>query len=165
MHGDLQRRIQEREQGRGGTKMEDTQYMVINEELQRLRDEQQRLRDEQEKQREKTASTNGNGAGGQKDGAHEKDAGKGGEGEKPAEEKDKKEGKGDDKNKEEEKHEPKIPLGQRAREFVHAHPKGILYGVIGFGALCILGFFLLRYLNSYESTDDAEVDGHLNAVS
>ena len=77
--------------------MEDTQYMVINEELQRLRDEQQRLRDEQEKQREKTASTNGNGAGGQKDGAHEKDAGKGGEGEKPAEEKDKKEGKGDDK--------------------------------------------------------------------
>ena len=29
----------------------------------------------------------------------------------------------------------------------------------------VAGFFLWRYLNSYESTDDAQIDGHLNAVS
>ncbi len=27
------------------------------------------------------------------------------------------------------------------------------------------GFFLWRYLESYESTDDAQVDGHLNSVT
>jgi membrane fusion protein, multidrug efflux system len=29
----------------------------------------------------------------------------------------------------------------------------------------VTGFFLWRYFNSYESTDDAQVDGHLNPVS
>jgi membrane fusion protein, multidrug efflux system len=31
--------------------------------------------------------------------------------------------------------------------------------------LAIAGFFLWRYLNTYESTDDAEVDGHIDAIS
>ncbi len=31
--------------------------------------------------------------------------------------------------------------------------------------LAVSGFFLWRYLNTYESTDDAEVDGHIDAVS
>ena len=31
--------------------------------------------------------------------------------------------------------------------------------------LAIAGFFLWRYLNSYEGTDDAQVDGHINNVS
>src|ERR1700722_10105618 len=31
--------------------------------------------------------------------------------------------------------------------------------------LAIAGFFLWRYLNTYESTDDAEVDGHIEAIS
>jgi len=31
--------------------------------------------------------------------------------------------------------------------------------------LLIAGYFLLRYFGSYESTDDAQIDGHLNAIS
>jgi membrane fusion protein (multidrug efflux system) len=31
--------------------------------------------------------------------------------------------------------------------------------------LLVAGFFLWRYFNSYESTDDAQIDGHLNTVS
>ncbi|PYU29298.1 MAG: HlyD family secretion protein [Acidobacteria bacterium] len=32
-------------------------------------------------------------------------------------------------------------------------------------ALAVAGFFMRRYLNSYEATDDAQVDGHINNVS
>jgi membrane fusion protein, multidrug efflux system len=32
-------------------------------------------------------------------------------------------------------------------------------------ALAVAGFFLWRYLNSYEATDDAQVDGHINNIS
>jgi membrane fusion protein (multidrug efflux system) len=32
-------------------------------------------------------------------------------------------------------------------------------------ALVVGSFFLWRYLNSYESTDDAQIDGHLNPIS
>src|SRR5580704_4557745 len=31
--------------------------------------------------------------------------------------------------------------------------------------LAIAGFFVWRYLSTYESTDDAQVDGHVNAIS
>jgi membrane fusion protein, multidrug efflux system len=31
--------------------------------------------------------------------------------------------------------------------------------------LAVSGFFLWRYLNTYETTDDAEVDGHIDAIS
>jgi membrane fusion protein, multidrug efflux system len=31
--------------------------------------------------------------------------------------------------------------------------------------LLVVGFFVYRYLTSYESTDDAQVDGHINSVS
>src|SRR5438445_12858142 len=31
--------------------------------------------------------------------------------------------------------------------------------------LAVVGFFMWRYLNSYEATDDAQVDGHVNNVS
>src|ERR1700676_4073590 len=32
-------------------------------------------------------------------------------------------------------------------------------------ALAVVGFFMWRYLNTYEATDDAQVDGHINNVS
>src|SRR5277367_3739097 len=31
--------------------------------------------------------------------------------------------------------------------------------------LAVGGFFLWKYLNTYESTDDAQVDGHIDAIS
>src|SRR5438270_10623139 len=38
----------------------------------------------------------------------------------------------------------------------------ILIGVI---VLLVAGFFAYRYFSSYESTDDAQIDGHVNSVS
>src|ERR1700757_3575460 len=37
--------------------------------------------------------------------------------------------------------------------------------VIAIIVLLIVGFFAYRYFTSYESTDDAQVDGHVNSVS
>jgi membrane fusion protein, multidrug efflux system len=39
---------------------------------------------------------------------------------------------------------------------------GIVIAVI---VLLVVGFFLYRYFTSYESTDDAQVDGHINSIS
>src|ERR1700722_19047761 len=40
------------------------------------------------------------------------------------------------------------------------------WGLILVGLLVLVGvFFLWRYLESYESTDDAQIDGHVNSVS
>lgn len=36
---------------------------------------------------------------------------------------------------------------------------------IGIVILLIVGFFVYRYVTSYESTDDAQVDGHINSIS
>lgn len=37
--------------------------------------------------------------------------------------------------------------------------------IIGIVILLVVGFFVYRYVTSYESTDDAQVDGHINSVS
>jgi|SRR5579872_522425 len=37
--------------------------------------------------------------------------------------------------------------------------------IIGIVVILVIGFFVYRYVTSYESTDDAEVDGHINSVS
>ncbi len=39
---------------------------------------------------------------------------------------------------------------------------GVVIAVI---VLLVVGFFAYRYFTSYESTDDAEVDGHINSIS
>jgi len=44
-------------------------------------------------------------------------------------------------------------------------PVTILVILIVLGVLGIGGFFLYGYLDSYESTDDAQIDGHINSVS
>jgi membrane fusion protein, multidrug efflux system len=41
----------------------------------------------------------------------------------------------------------------------------ILIFVVVIAALGVGGYFLWRHLNTYETTDDAEIDGHINAVS
>jgi membrane fusion protein, multidrug efflux system len=44
--------------------------------------------------------------------------------------------------------------------------KGFRIGLaIAILVLLVVGFFVYRYLTSYESTDDAQVDGHINSVS
>jgi membrane fusion protein, multidrug efflux system len=39
---------------------------------------------------------------------------------------------------------------------------GIIIAVV---VLLVVGFFVYRYVSSYESTDDAQVDGHINSIS
>src|SRR5262249_28344482 len=39
---------------------------------------------------------------------------------------------------------------------------GLIIGII---VLLIGGFFVWRYLSSYESTDDAQIDGHIGSIS
>src|ERR1700677_1258707 len=41
----------------------------------------------------------------------------------------------------------------------------ILIAVAIVAVLGVGGYFLWRYLNTYETTDDAQVDGHINAIS
>ena len=46
-----------------------------------------------------------------------------------------------------------------------SNPRFRMFLIVGLVVLLVAGFFLWRYFNSYQSTDDAQVDGHLNPVS
>jgi membrane fusion protein, multidrug efflux system len=62
------------------------------------------------------------------------------------------------------------PLPSTERDF-HTHPSrtaspGFRIAVIAAAVvLLVVGVFVYRYVTSYESTDDAQVDGHINAIS
>src|SRR6266566_2195325 len=51
------------------------------------------------------------------------------------------------------------------KEFRSRNPRFRMFLIIGIVVLVVTGFFLWRYFNSYESTDNAQIDGHLNPVS
>ena len=53
----------------------------------------------------------------------------------------------------------------RWKRFGRRDPRFRLLLIIAALALLVSGFFLWRYFASYESTDDAQVDGHLNSIS
>ncbi len=53
----------------------------------------------------------------------------------------------------------------RWRRFRSRSPRFRLLLIAGFVALLVAGLFLWRYFGSYEETDDAEIDGHLNSIS
>src|SRR5690348_13368562 len=60
------------------------------------------------------------------------------------------------------------PLSDRDmkwREFRSRNPRFRMFLIVGIVVLLVAGFFLWRYFNSYQSTDDAQIDGHLNPVS
>jgi membrane fusion protein (multidrug efflux system) len=40
-----------------------------------------------------------------------------------------------------------------------------MFIIVGVVVLLVAGFFMWRYFSSYESTDDAQIDGHMNPVS
>jgi membrane fusion protein (multidrug efflux system) len=61
-----------------------------------------------------------------------------------------------------------LPASERDlkwKQFRSRNPRFRMFMIIGIVVLLVTGFFLLRYFNSYESTDDAQIDGHLNPVS
>src|SRR6202142_426018 len=57
------------------------------------------------------------------------------------------------------------PPGPRKEEFFRSRPSAGKYLIGAVLVLLVAGFFLWRYLNTYESTDDAQVDGHLMPLS
>jgi hypothetical protein len=77
--------------------------------------------------------------------------------------KDAKDGKENQDGKD--KDEKKPPLIQRVRAWVKEHPIGTVFIIIGVILLIICAILLIRYLNSYENTDDAFVDGHTDPIT
>src|SRR5215468_8366983 len=62
------------------------------------------------------------------------------------------------------------PLPSTERDFhtrpSHTQSPGFRIAVlIALVVLVVVGFFVYRYFTSYESTDDAQVDGHINSIS
>ena len=148
--------------------MPEPDYQTLSRDIQELNDEQRPLREEQERLRHQGNGSNGDHSGeksdqqesgGQNNQQHSNEQNKDGDQGKTQDDNQKK----DSENKPEEK--PKPPLKQRVRAYVQTHRKQVAIGAVAFVVLCIAGIFLLLYLRSYESTDDAQVDGHLNAVS
>jgi membrane fusion protein, multidrug efflux system len=62
---------------------------------------------------------------------------------------------------------PPLPASERDLRWRQAsrNPRFRVALIIAGIVLLVAAFFLWRYLDSYESTDDAQIDGHLNAVS
>ena len=60
-----------------------------------------------------------------------------------------------------------MPASERDLHWRQAsrNPRFRLALIVGGIVVLVAGFFLWRYLGSYESTDDAQIDGHLNAIS
>lgn len=122
-----------------------------------LYDEQARLRAEVEdlrkKQEEKLRGESGDSDDNSKDEGKNKDPD------------DKQQGKKEGDEKGENKEKKKPPLKDRARSWVKEHRTATILIVAGFIVLVIAAIFLWRYIESYENTDDAFVDGHTDPIS
>src|SRR5579863_736536 len=57
------------------------------------------------------------------------------------------------------------PPPARAESYFSTHPRASMYLAIAAVLLLVAGFFTYRYFSMYETTDDAEVDGHLMPLS
>src|SRR5271163_3284716 len=69
---------------------------------------------------------------------------------------------GQQQEEEQQPEKPKEPVAQRARHYAAQHPGRVLLGLVALVVLIVAGTLLWIYLSSYESTDDAQVDGHIN---
>ena len=57
------------------------------------------------------------------------------------------------------------PSEERSRSARMRNPRLRMFLILGAVLLAVVGFFLWRYFSSYESTDDAQIDGHVNSIS
>ena len=61
-----------------------------------------------------------------------------------------------------------VPASEKdlqARPSRRSDPRFRIFLIAGLIVLLIVGFFVWRYVTSYESTDDAQIDGHVNSIS
>ena len=139
--------------------------------LRMLYDEQNRMRAELEMLRQKQQEAEKKEGGDKKEGGNDKDKkgnDKGGD-DKKKEGDDKKDGdkkdgdKKDDKGKDDKDKKP--PFKDRARAWIKEHPIATILIIVGVIVLIIGTILLIHYLNSYETTDDAFVDGHTDPIS
>ena len=153
--------------------MPDTDHQALSNEVEKLKEEQRKLREEQERLRKQTAGDGAGGGNGSRQSSEEKkstdgtgrNGQKGADNEKSDNAKDGEKGESGKEGKQEQKEEPKPPLKVRVQTYVRTHRKEVVIGVVVFVVLAVAAVLLLMYLRSYESTDDAQVDGHLNAIS
>ena len=71
-------------------------------------------------------------------------------------------------NSEHEEERRPLPASDRDlkwKQFARRNPRFRMFLIIGLVVLALVGIILWRYFSSYESTDDAQVDGHLNSIS
>ena len=88
------------------------------------------------------------------------------EGQKEDEKDGDKDKKSDDKDdKEKDDKEKKPPLLQRVKAWTSEHPVATILIVVGAIVLIIATILLWIYLSSYETTDDAFIDGHTDPIS
>ena len=62
-------------------------------------------------------------------------------------------------------HAPAAPPPVRSRNFFASRPRARMFLIGAILVVLVGGFFAWRYFSSYESTDDAQVDGHLMPLS
>jgi membrane fusion protein (multidrug efflux system) len=133
-------------------------HRVLYDEYARLSAEVRELRQKQEQSQAESRK-----------GAEEKQDGDDGkQGDDQKQEGDKEKGDNKDEDKEGEKgseDKKKPPLKQRTSAWIHAHPVATILIAVGFVLLIIALMLLWRYINSYENTDDAFIDGHTDAIS
>jgi membrane fusion protein (multidrug efflux system) len=63
---------------------------------------------------------------------------------------------------------PKPQNGGESQTLPHVRANSSAFRIalsVGIVVLLVAGFFVYRYVSSYESTDDAQVDGHVNSIS
>jgi membrane fusion protein (multidrug efflux system) len=125
----------------------------LSQRVDHLEDEQKRVQEEQQKQRDEQQKL--------KEEKQKPDSGGNGSEKKPSQ--DSEQGQQQAQQKQPEK--PKKPFAQRARRYIKRHPVKVLLGAIALVLVMVGSALLWVYLSSYESTDDAQVDGHLNMIS
>jgi membrane fusion protein (multidrug efflux system) len=128
-------------------------HRALYDEQARLRAEVDELRKEQKRLQEQRGTN---------------DADEGGRKNEEGDKKDKKQedDKGNPQSKEgEEKAETKPPLKERVRTWVRQHPIATVLIAVGVVVLIIAIVVLWRYIESYENTDDAFIDGHTDPLS
>ena len=129
--------------------------------LRMLYDEQTRLRTELEELRKKSEEKKDDKK--ENDKEDEKEGGDKGEGDGKGDG-DKKGG--DDKDKEKPVLKERIhDAEEKTKSWTHQHPIATVAIIAGVIILIVASILLIHYLNSYETTDDAFVDGHTDPIS